>query len=80
MTVEDIVEFHTWSRQLLDLSDLFFATELDIDDPTYAVNGESKGKRVRCFLQKVDDRTARETLEGEVDQWLLGKIEEKQAI
>lgn len=34
----------------------FFAEELnvDIDDPIYAENGLSKGKRLRCFLQKVD--------------------------
>lgn len=38
----------------------FFATELevDIDDPIYAENGVSKGKRLRCFLQKVDDEAA----------------------
>jgi hypothetical protein len=34
----------------------FFAEELnvDIDDPTYAEQGGSKGKRVRRFLQKAD--------------------------
>jgi len=34
----------------------FFAEELnvDIDDPTYAEDGGSKGKRLRCYLQKVD--------------------------
>lgn len=34
----------------------FFADELncDIDDPSYAVNGRSKGKRLRCFLQVAD--------------------------
>lgn len=34
----------------------FFADELnvDIDDPMYAYQGGSKGKRLRCFLQKVD--------------------------
>ncbi|AMO94009.1 restriction endonuclease family protein [Collimonas fungivorans] len=34
----------------------FFTEELncDIDDPAYAVNGGSKGKRLRCFLQAVD--------------------------
>ncbi len=34
----------------------FFAEELncDIDDPAYAVNGRSKGRRIRCFLQTVD--------------------------
>lgn len=49
---------------MLDFSDPtfsdFFASELDvdIDDPIYAENGGSKGKRLRCFLQKVDDATA----------------------
>ncbi len=34
----------------------FFAEELnvDIDDPTYAEHGGSKGKRLRCYLQKVE--------------------------
>jgi hypothetical protein len=34
----------------------FFAEELncDIDEPAYALNGRSKGKRLRCFLQTVD--------------------------
>lgn len=38
----------------------FFASELDvdIDDPVYAGQGGSKGKRLRCFLQTVDDATA----------------------
>jgi hypothetical protein len=37
----------------------FFAEELniDIDDPLYARNGTSKGKRLRCFLQAVDKPT-----------------------
>lgn len=42
----------------------FFAEELniDIDDPIYAVNGGSKGKRMRCFLQTVDKPTVVRTL------------------
>jgi len=53
---------------VLDFSDTtfadFFASELDIDidDPIYAEHGGSKGKRLRCFLQKVDDPTAVRTL------------------
>jgi hypothetical protein len=49
---------------VLDFSDTsfadFFASELkvDIDDPKYAVNGGSKGKRLRYFLQSCDDATA----------------------
>jgi hypothetical protein len=42
----------------------FFARELDIDidAPDYAVDGGSKGKRLRCFLGVVDDGTAARTL------------------
>lgn len=38
----------------------FFTSELtvNIDDSKYAVNGGSKGKRLRCFLQICDDATA----------------------
>lgn len=49
---------------MLDFSDPsfsdFFASELkvNIDDPKYAVNGRSKGKRLRYFLQNCDDATA----------------------
>lgn len=55
---------------MLDFSDPsfaeFFAIELDvdIDDPIYAEHGGSKGKRLRCFLQKVDDATAVRTLQA----------------
>lgn len=44
----------------------FFAKELncDIDGPAYAVNGKSKGKRLRCFLQKVDIPTVVRTLKA----------------
>lgn len=70
MVVDDLVEFIRGPGYVLDFSDQsfsqFFATELDvdIDDPTYAVNGRSKGKRLKCFLQKVDDRTALRTLKA----------------
>lgn len=42
----------------------FFVRELDvdIDAPQYAVDGISKGKRLRCFLGQVDDSTAARTL------------------
>lgn len=49
---------------MLDFSDVsfadFFASELNIniDDPKYAANGGSKGKRLRSFLQTCDDVTA----------------------
>lgn len=44
----------------------FFADELnvDIDDPVYAENGTSKGRRLRCFLQKVDVPTVVRTLKA----------------
>jgi hypothetical protein len=44
----------------------FFAEELnvDIDDPTYSETGGSKGKRLRCFLQKVDVLTLVRTLKA----------------
>ncbi len=53
---------------MLDFSDLsfadFFASELkvNIDDPKYAANGGSKGKRLRYFLQTCDDATAVQAL------------------
>ncbi len=49
---------------MLDFSDTsfaaFFASELkiNIDDPKYAANGGSKGKRLRHFLQTCDDAIA----------------------
>lgn len=55
---------------MLDFSDTsfsqFFAAEVDvdIDDPIYAEHGGSKGKRLRCFLQKIDDATAARTLQA----------------
>lgn len=44
----------------------FFADELnvDIDDPVYAEQGGSKGKRLRCFLQKVNVPTVVRTLKA----------------
>jgi hypothetical protein len=53
---------------VLDFSDTsfadFFASELkvNIDDPKYAANGGSKGKRLRYFLQTCDDATVVRTL------------------
>ncbi|MBO6667214.1 MAG: restriction endonuclease [Parvibaculum sp.] len=70
MVVADLVEFIRGPGYVLNFSDSsfsqFFAAELDvdIDDPTYAENGGSKGKRLKCFLQKVDDRTALRTLQA----------------
>lgn len=55
---------------MLDFSDSsfsdFFASELKItiDDPKYAANGGSKGKRLRHFLKTCDDVTAVRALEA----------------
>lgn len=55
---------------VLDFSDrtigIFFDEELNIDifDPSYAVNGTSKAKRVRCLLQTVDAATAVRVLDA----------------
>ncbi len=60
--------FEMGSGYVLDFSNptfsRFFADELgvDIDDPAYAEHGGSKGKRLRCYLQKVDAPTAVKTL------------------
>lgn len=44
----------------------FFAEELnvDIEDPTFAENGTSKGRRLRCFLQKVEIPVVVKTLKA----------------
>ncbi|GAJ96061.1 restriction endonuclease [Rhizobium rhizogenes] len=53
---------------MLDFSDAtfstFFSTELDvdIDDPAYKTLGNSKGKRLRRFLEVVDDDSVIKTL------------------
>lgn len=68
--VDELVDFVRGRGYVLDFSDStftqFFAEELDvdIDDPVYADMGGSKGKRLRRFLQKVDDKTAARTLKA----------------
>lgn len=68
--VDDLVDFVRGQGFVLDFSDTsfadFFASELNIniDDPKYAANGGSKGKRLRYFLQTCDDATAVRTLEA----------------
>jgi hypothetical protein len=68
--VEELVEFVRGRGYVLGFSDVtfpeFFAVELDvdIDDPVYAALGTSKGKRLRCFLGKVDNATAARTLQA----------------
>ena len=60
--------FEMGDGYVLDFSDRtfaqFFAEELnvDIDNPVYSRNGNSKGKRLRCFLQTVDKSTVIRTL------------------
>ena len=62
--------FEMGSGYVLNLSNpafsRFFAEELnvDIDDPTYAENGTSKGRRLRCFLQKVEVPAVVKTLKA----------------
>ncbi len=62
--VDQLVDFVRGQGFVLDFSDVtfpeFFTQELriDIDDPVYAKMGSSKGKRLRCFLQTVDNKTA----------------------
>lgn len=77
--VDDLVDFIRGRGYVLDFSDssfaAFFASELDvdIDDPAYAEQGGSKGKRLRCFLQKVDDASVARTLRALWDhrtEWL----------
>ncbi len=68
--VDDLVDFVRGQGFVLDFSDTsfadFFASELkvNIDDPQYAANGRSKGKRLRYFLQTCDDATAVRALEA----------------
>jgi hypothetical protein len=79
MVIEDLVEFVRGPGYVLNFSDRsfaeFFATELNIDinAPEYAANGVSKGKRLKCFLNKVDDALALKAIKAlwEVREMLL---------
>jgi hypothetical protein len=68
--VSDLVDFIQGGGYVLTFNNItfaeFFATELDvdIDDPRYADSGTSKGKRLRRFLQLVEDSVALKTLEA----------------
>jgi len=67
--VDDLVDFARGRGYVLDFSDRvmshFFGTlGIDIDDPTYAESGGSKGSRLRTFLRKVDDGTASRILQA----------------
>ncbi len=64
LLIEDLFQPPGKPGYVLNFSDrtfaMFFADELnvDIDDPAYAVNGTSKLRRFKCFLQTVDKPTA----------------------
>jgi len=66
LLLDDI--FEMGSGYVLNFSDRTFATffreelGVNIDEPKYSVNGTSKGKRLRHFLQTVDKPTAIKTL------------------
>lgn len=68
--MDDLVDFVRGRGFVLDFSDTrfaeFFLAELNtnIDDPKYAVNGASKGKRLRFFLQSCDNATAIQALQA----------------
>jgi hypothetical protein len=68
--IDDLVDFVRGPGFVLDFSDTnfsdFFVSELkiNIDDPKYAANGGSKGKRLRLFLQTCDDTTVVRALEA----------------
>lgn len=68
--VDDLVDFVRGPGFVLDFSDRtfrsFFESELgvDINDDQYKTLGTSKGKRLRCFLQKVTDATALKALQA----------------
>lgn len=67
--IDDLVDFARGRGYVLDFSDRemshFFGTlGIDIDNPTYAENGGSKGNRLRTFLRRVDDGTAKRVLQA----------------
>jgi hypothetical protein len=68
--VAKLVDYLRGPGYVLDFSDRdfsqFFAREVqvDIDDPRYAVDGRSKGKRLRKFLEVSDNKSAVRTLKA----------------
>lgn len=68
--LDRLMNFVRGRGYVLDFSDRdfaeFFASELgvDIDDPRFSVNGGSKGRRLKAFLQQVDDAAAARILRG----------------
>ena len=73
------MDFIRGAGYVLDFSDSSFAQffaelDIDIDDPRYSDHGGSKGKRLRRFLQLVDDSAALKVLRALWDHradWLL---------
>ena len=68
LLIDDLFERKNEPGYVLDFSNQtfaqFFASQLhvDINAPEYAVNGSSKGKRFRCFLQGTTNAKAVQTL------------------
>ena len=68
--LDELFKSDKGSGYVLNFSDptfsRFFAEELniDIDDPVYAEQGGSKGRRLRCFLQKVEIPSVVKTLKA----------------
>lgn len=67
--VDDLVDFAYGAGYVLDFSNRTFKTffgelGIDIEAPTYCVDGDSKGKRLRALLRLVDDATAVRVLEA----------------
>jgi hypothetical protein len=66
--IDDVFDMH--GGYVLDFSDRtfseFFRQDLGIiiDDPKFLANGTSKAKRLRCFLQTVQDQMAARVLVG----------------
>lgn len=55
-----VLDFTNQTFRDLFLNDL----DVDIDDPRYSKNGASKAKRLRCYLQSVDDNSAARALKA----------------
>lgn len=68
--IDDLFQRHNDPGYVLDFSNrtftVFFTQELnvDIDDPTYAADGTSKLRRLKCYLRTVDNDAAVRTLKA----------------
>ena len=67
--IDELMSFPRGRGFVVGLSDVRFAEffkdqiNIDIDDPKWAVEGSSKGKRLRYFLRKAKDKYAAQILE-----------------